>query len=97
MSANKTDLGATRGLPAHDVELQMSVIGVLVASGDKVLEASRGVKHRLSRSWMEGGWVHRRDVWEISGVALSRLRQYRGSDPYPRLACRLKRRLVAAV
>ena len=57
MSTDDSEFGCTRVLPAHDVEVQMSVIWVLIASGDKIL------KQRVSRSSMEGGGLQSQDVY----------------------------------
>ena len=73
--------GGGRGLPAHDVKLQPTLICVLVASGESEgFARSRACTHSkrvLMKVEVEGGMFD-----GVSGVAWSRLRQDGGSNPY---------------
>ena len=80
MSTDDSEFESTRGLPAHDVEMQMSVLWVLIASGDKIFGSTD--YHGGS---MEGGGLKGRMFMFMRSDrdSISRLRQYRGSDPSP--------------
>lgn len=65
MARDVSNVGGARGLPAHDVELQGSIICVLVASGDGGEFAPRG--HAVTMRddvWCD---LKRGCEWNISG------------------------------